>query len=114
MSNPRIDRDEQGYFWDEALPEMIEQFDWSGVSPEQWDTISNALNEHVSNSREFMAPVPSSQDIFEMNERPRRSADAERIADLEAAVAAYGRDIIRVKGGSYTTIENGRVAIYDR
>ena len=103
-----------GYYWDEALPEIIEDIDWSVISREQWEEIGKALDEHVNTSRDFMPPVPSSWDLFEMNERHRRDAEAERIASLERQLRAYNDDIIRVKGGAYTSIDNGRVVIHDR
>ena len=103
-----------GYYWDEALPDLIEEIDWSVISREQWEKIGKALDQHVDTAREFMPPVPSGRDLFEMNERPRREADAERIASLERQLRAYNDDIIRVKGGAYTSIDNGRVVIHDR
>lgn len=103
------------YLWDEALPELIPEVAdiLNGFTHERWGEVCEAINEHISLTHEFRAPVPSQQDLFEMNEKPRREADAARIRKLEEEVKVYEKDILRVHGGQYTTIEYGSVVIHD-
>lgn len=101
-----MSRNEQGYVWDEALPELIEDVDFSRVTPEQWDAISDALNEHVSASREYMAPVPSGREIAEMEFRPKRDAMQEEIDRLKFEVRAYDKHLTHGSQFLYTTVDD--------
>ena len=115
------DENEKGYIWDEAISNAFEE---AGVdigildviTREQWSHISRGLNEHAEVAPEFFAPHPSSYDLFEMNEEPKRRADAERIAHLEKQLGIYEKDVKRVHGGqsNHADVEQGRVVIYDR
>ena len=100
------------YYWDEALPELVPELDWSSITPEQWEKISEALDEHVSTASEFDAPTPSSRDIAEMNYRPEREAMRDEIARLEEQVLAYRKSVADRRGVPLRTVgldNSGRV-----
>jgi hypothetical protein len=112
---------EVGYLWDEAIPDIFEDVLpelpklLAGLSSEQWSEISDALNEHVSNARDFMAPTPSAADLREMNDRPIITALRADVARLEAERGVIDADILRVKGGKYIEVDmlSKRVVIHD-
>jgi hypothetical protein len=107
---------EQGYYWSEALPDLIEEVDWSGVTSEQWEAISGGLNEHVSNARDFSAPTPSVSDLQESRDRPVIAALEAEVARLTAQIDIFEKDIKRHFGGDQVDadLHTGRVIITDR
>jgi hypothetical protein len=114
MSGPN----EIGYTWDEAIPDAIEEHAPEAakalvaLTAEQWADISDTLNEHVSNARDFMAPTPSPADLREMNDSPTITRLRDEVARLERERREIDADILRVKGGDYVTVEQGRVVIH--
>ncbi|TIH26026.1 hypothetical protein [Subtercola vilae] len=109
MTNETERLNELGYFWDEALPEIVEQIDWSAITTDQWAVISNALNEHISNARDFMPPTPTSRDLYEMDEKPKRAALESEIERLRAENEAYRNSVMQRRGTSDVYVENGKV-----
>lgn len=100
---------EIGYYWDEALPDIIPEVEWSSVSPSRWDIISDHLNENVSNSRDFMAPVPSSRAIQEMNDAPEISRLKSELAKAQDDIAVFVNSVKRRLGASEVYIQYGEV-----
>jgi len=100
---------EQGYIWDEALPEIVEAVDFSSVTVEQWDAISDALNEHVSNSRDFMPPTPSGEEIYEMNHKGEVVNLKAEIRRLERELEIHVNSVKQRRGASEVYIEDKRV-----
>lgn len=81
------------YFWDEALPEVISEVDWSVVT--DWGAVSAALDEHVSTAHEFLPPTPSGESIYALNhERETEGLRAEAVR-LTAEVDAYRASVAR-------------------
>lgn len=102
-------KNEQGYIWDEALPEIIEEVNWSSVTSEQWDVIGDALNRHVSTSREFMPPTPSGEEIYEVNHRGEVGDLNARIRSLEAELEVHVKSVKARRGADEVYVEGGRV-----
>lgn len=112
---------EDGYLWDEALPEILDDILpganlLDGLTSGQWDELSEALNQHVSNARDFMAPTPSSRDLEEMHDRPVIAGLKQQVADLERRLDIYHDDIKRRHGGqsNHADLSTGHVVIYDQ
>lgn len=52
------------YSWDEVLPDVIEEVDWTQFTEEQMNKICEALDTHVDMSQEIYSyTVPSNEDM---------------------------------------------------
>lgn len=108
---------EQGYYWRESLDAAFDAINHElpDLTSQEWDEVSEALDESVALASDFSAPVPSQRELDEMNFRPEREAYQQRIAELERQVTAYDREIVRVHGGVSTEVNRyGQVMINDR
>lgn len=93
------------HIWDETLPDIFPQLDWTTVTDEQWKAASSDIDEHISLSREFSAPTPSGEEMFAINHRHEvtglnRDVDDrdKRIRELESDLRERGiriRDLER-------------------
>jgi hypothetical protein len=97
------------YLWDEALPEIIEELDWSSITGEQWKAISDALDEHVSNSQDFMPPTPSAAELDDLRASPAIDALRHQVKAAEAEVEAFRNSVKRRRGAQHVWIEDGSV-----
>lgn len=97
------------YMWDEVLPEVVDEIDWSSVTSEQWRAISDALDEHVSNSHDFMPPTPSTRDMQELNDLPKIQSLQRQLRAAEEEIDAYRNSVKRRRHAEHVWIENGSV-----
>ena len=104
-----------GYYWDEALPMIVGEIDWSGITSDQWAAIGGALDDHVSTAQEFLPPVPSSRDIQAMNDSPVIAALKAEVDRLQSEVDTYRSSVATRRGVPLhdVQLENGSV-VYGR
>ncbi|WP_120338114.1 hypothetical protein [Cryobacterium soli] len=100
---------EQGYIWDEVLPEVIEEVDWSGITSEQWDEIGDQLNRHIANSHEYMPPTPSGEEIYAMNHRGEVGELKAQILRLEQELEVHVNSVKARRGAAEVYVEGKRV-----
>lgn len=97
------------YLWDEALPDMFPEIDWSPIV--DWDEVSDALDGHVDASRDFMPPTPSGSEIYAINHGHEVDHLKAEVARLEREVETYRSSVARRRGVPLTNvrIDNGLV-----
>lgn len=94
------------YLWQEVLPELIEELDWSGITEDQWSAISEALDSHVSITHEHGSyGHPTTQDMQEMAVRDAVEPLKHELAMAEEMLSIHNNSVKTRRGATAVWVD---------